>query len=491
MTWIEIDGKEIPLLEPPETHKETPRRVLQVVFKHKRIIRNIFLSISLPCFALVLLMPERYVGITKIFIKPSRAFLNMTPGSGDQALSVMPSPEVLNSEIQIIKSEELKRQLLKELSFPDKSILSYRGQLEAIPVKASSIIQISLVSTNPEWAAKVVNRAAEIYQEQSLKIRRTQGIEQFYDEQERRLRADLLKAEQDFKDFQQREGIVDATREVDASLAGSADAEKSLKNTESQILETQKRISVLEAQLKAQQPTISTSKQVTVDPAYASIRARLTQLELERESLLQRYLPKDRLVVDKEREISDLKKRLAEVEKTSVGSESISLNDVYRRILNELLTARVQLQALREKRVADANQVASYSATAAAKKKMSFEFDRLQQVVNAKKDALALYKKKAEEARISDAMDEQKFGNAVILERARMPLPPASRSTLVWFIVIVFLSGGIALGVAFAIDYVDPTVRDEAYVEEEFGLPVLATIQHYDTQQPDYFIAKT
>jgi len=50
-------------------------------------------------------------------------------------------------------------------------------------------------------------------------------------------------------------------------------------------------------------------------------------------------------VVDKEREIADLKKRLAEVEKTSVGSENISLNDVYRRILNELLSARVQLQA--------------------------------------------------------------------------------------------------------------------------------------------------
>jgi capsular polysaccharide biosynthesis protein len=38
-------------------------------------------------------------------------------------------------------------------------------------------------------------------------------------------------------------------------------------------------------------------------------------------------------------------------------------------------------------------------------------------------------------------------------------------------------------------NYFDPAVQDEAYVEEEFGLPVLATIQHYDTQTPDYFIA--
>ncbi len=47
MDWVQIDGKEIPLLEPPESHKETPRRLLHVLFKYKRLILSIFLSISL------------------------------------------------------------------------------------------------------------------------------------------------------------------------------------------------------------------------------------------------------------------------------------------------------------------------------------------------------------------------------------------------------------------------------------------------------------
>ena len=491
MAWIEIDGKEIPLLEPPETHKETPRKVLQVFFKYQRIIRITFLAIFLPALAIVLLAPQKYLGVAKIFVKPSRAFLNMSPGSAGDSFSVYPSPDVLNSEIQIIKSRELRQQLFKELPFPDDGFLSSSGGLDAMPLKSSSIIEIKMTSTNPDWAARVVNRAAELYQEQSLKVRRTQGIEQFYDEQDRRLRTDLLKAEQDLKDFQQREGIVDASKEVDSSLAGLASAENSLKETDSQLRETEKKISVLDEQLKTQQPTISTSKSVSVDPAYSGVRTRLIQLELERESLLQRYLPKDRLVVDKEREIADLKKRLAEIDKTSVAGESISLNDVHRRIFNELLTARVQLQALREKRASEINQISSYSSSAASKKNMSYEYDRLQQVVNAKRDALALYKKRAEEARISDAMDEQKFGNAVILERATMPLSRDGRSTFVWFGVIAFLSAAVSVGVAFAINFFDPTIQDESYLEEEFGLPVLATIQHYDTQQPAYFISKT
>src|SRR5207253_7163301 len=123
MAWIEIDGKEIPLLEPPETQKETPRRVLQMLFNYERIIRITFLSIFLPALACVLLMPQKYVGVAKVFIKPSRAFLNITP-TGDHALSVEPSSDVLNSEIQIIKSKDLRRQLWKEVPFPDQSILS-------------------------------------------------------------------------------------------------------------------------------------------------------------------------------------------------------------------------------------------------------------------------------------------------------------------------------------------------------------------------------
>jgi uncharacterized protein involved in exopolysaccharide biosynthesis len=483
MAWIEIDGKQLPLLEPPETEKVSPRRICHVLFKYKRIIRNTFLAISVPLIVILLLMPQKYVASTKVLIKPGRAYLNLSPTSQESALSVSPSTEVLNSEIQIIKSRELLKRLWKELPFPDTGWRDVGSPfaIQVLPLKGTSILQISLASTNAKWAAKVVNRATELYQEQQIKVRKTQGIEKFYDEQDQRLRTDLLKAEQDLKDFQHREGIVEAGTEVNASLSALAGAQKSLNETESAIRETEKRIGVLETQLKGQQPTISSSKSVTTDPAYASIRSRLTQLELERQSLLQRYLPKDRLVLDKEREIVELKKQLQEMEKTTVGSESISLNSIHQRIMNELLAARVQLQTLREKKAADANQVASYGETAAVKKKKSFEFDRLQQVVNAKKDALSLYKKKAEEARISDAMDEQKFGNAVVLEPAGPPFLPDGRSTTLWLFVIMFFSGAIAVGLAFVMHYFDPTVQDEVSIEEEFGLPVLATIHHHAT----------
>ena len=124
-------------------------------------------------------------------------------------------------------------------------------------------------------------------------------------------------------------------------------------------------------------------------------------------------------------------------------------------------------------------QVATYSSNAAELKKKSFAYDRLEREVSGKKEALALYKKKAEEARISDAMDERKFGNAYILERATLPLQPAGRALWIMLLITVLASITIAVAGAFAIEFFNTTLKNEADVEGQIGLPVLATIQYY------------
>jgi len=48
MDWLQIDGKEIPLLEAPQKYENPPRRILYVIFKHKKLIRNIFLLLIVP-----------------------------------------------------------------------------------------------------------------------------------------------------------------------------------------------------------------------------------------------------------------------------------------------------------------------------------------------------------------------------------------------------------------------------------------------------------
>ena len=43
MDSLQIDGREIPLLEAPERYEDPPRRILYVLFKHKLMICVIFI----------------------------------------------------------------------------------------------------------------------------------------------------------------------------------------------------------------------------------------------------------------------------------------------------------------------------------------------------------------------------------------------------------------------------------------------------------------
>lgn len=499
MEWVQIDGAEVPLLEPPKQENEARRwlsHALYVIFKHKFLIIKLFLAVSLPLLAIILSGPKEYLASARVLLRPARALM-MSPGSDGATWSVTPSPTAINTEIQIIKSLELVERLVKDVPPAEEleeanghaanqasvnpTILAkrFRGRLNVTPVRATNLIEITSTSTNPKWAAKFVNRAAELYLEQSVKVHRATGVQEFYDEQEKKLQIELGNAETALKAFQERENIVDAEKQVGSTLIRMESFETTLRTTESAIREANEKIRMLESQLKQQRENVQAGRSLTTNPIHGKIRDRLVQLELEKENLLQRYTAQHRLVLDKEKEIAELKDMLAKEEKKTLGGEATSLNSIHDSILNNLLGTKAELNALEARRATLLKQVGSLSTEAADLKKKSFEYDRLLQNVNGNKEALALYKKKGEEARIAAAMDEQKFGNASVLERAILPLPRAGFSAALLITATLLFSIAIALSAAFVMEFLSTTVKNEVDVEERTGLPVLATIEYY------------
>ena len=144
----------------------------------------------------------------------------------------------------------------------------------------------------------------------------------------------------------------------------------------------------------------------------------------------------------------------------------------------------MQLKGLNEKKAVLTQQVSGYSMGAADKQRKGYDYDRLLREVTSKRENLKLYKQKAEEARISDAMDERKFSNAYILEKATLPLKQAGKGFMMLFVVALIGAAGAAIAAAFGIEFFNRTVRNEADIEEQLGLPVLATIQYYGDLRP-------
>ena len=93
MDFLQIEGKEIPLLEAPQRHEDPPRRILYVLFKHKLMICVIFILLIVPMFLYLLFRSTQYTATAKVLLNPSsREFLNLSPRSGQNSISMVPSP---------------------------------------------------------------------------------------------------------------------------------------------------------------------------------------------------------------------------------------------------------------------------------------------------------------------------------------------------------------------------------------------------------------
>ena len=92
MDFLQIEGKEIPLLEAPQRHEDPPRRILYVLFKHKQLICVIFILLIMPMFLYLLFRSTNYLATAKVLINPSREYLNLSPTGAQSTVSMAPSP---------------------------------------------------------------------------------------------------------------------------------------------------------------------------------------------------------------------------------------------------------------------------------------------------------------------------------------------------------------------------------------------------------------
>jgi uncharacterized protein involved in exopolysaccharide biosynthesis len=127
MEWIQMKGKELPLLEPPQSD-ERQRRIfvfLNTLFKHKLYIAKVFILVALPILIVFLSMPTQYLAKTKILINPARDFLRLSAsGTSNDRGKIPQAEQAINDEIQIINSKELRERLAREVPPPSKGASS-------------------------------------------------------------------------------------------------------------------------------------------------------------------------------------------------------------------------------------------------------------------------------------------------------------------------------------------------------------------------------
>ncbi|MGA9304201.1 MAG: GumC family protein [Candidatus Sulfotelmatobacter sp.] len=474
----------------------SPRDLLTILFRHKRIVVLSFLGILTGAVLAAVLSPLEYRASTKFLIERERLDPVISPGQSTPSENRGEvTEEELNSEVELIKSADVLRQVVVSCGLQrGKSFLTsvlggadestriaraakrLQNDLKIEVVRKSNIISVSYAADDAQLAARVLSALGDAYLKKNVAVHRPPGQFEFFDQETEAYRKNLADAEAKLKTFSTEEGGVAPQIDRDITLQKLSEFRASLQQTRADIAGTEERIRALEKQAGTTPQRLTTSASQTDDAAVLQgLKNTLMTLEMKRTELLTKYQPTYALVQEVDKEIADARASIANEESKPIRAETTDRNPTYSWINEELAKAKADYSGLQARAAATQAIVANYEAKAEELDQKGIVQQDLVRTMKTDEENYLMYQRKREEARMTNALDQTRILNVAIAEQ---PVPPTLPSNSPWttLIVGVMLAVMVSLGTAFGLDYMDTSFRTPAEVASGLNVPVLGAI---------------
>jgi uncharacterized protein involved in exopolysaccharide biosynthesis len=478
----------------PPTANEQVRDILHVIFKRKRLIAALFLAIALPGLIASAMRRPVYIATAKVMISTQRTDPTVQPTDVTKLETVQLNESLVNSEVHVINSRDLLERVVRALASAGdgagpphveagsrpfgQQIMGLSAGLSITPVKASNVIQIDYRSPDPSTAARLINRIVDEYMAYHAAVHGNKGLSRFYDEQRRDLELRLQRAEDALIGFSENEGVVSPKSEIEATVRMAGEVTSSLRDVGASIAGAEERIRVIRDQIASQPEVVKRSQYLTISPVITQLSKELVDRQVDRVALLRKYTEKDRHVRDNAEEITEIRSELEEQQRdhpTIVSQQMYRVNPLREERLRTLLDLESSLREMRARQATLDEDLSRANRRLLLLQQKSVEYDRLEQEVKNRRETYELYVKREQEARISQAMDEQKLVNVDVVQRPALPLPISGTQRVSAVLSII---AGLVVGLAgaFGSEYMSRSLRSEYDVGHYLGLPLLASI---------------
>lgn len=483
--------------------------LLEALLRQRRFIALVLFVGTLASVAVLLSRRPVYEATAHLAVVAERARVIVSPDPKTGAVNDGVTEQDLNSEVALLRSDVLLREVLKSqgadgtatesaggigaileeaLALPgtlyrrlhgvhsdpvDDQIQIVRERLEVEPVKASNLIRISYREDDPEQAAGLVNALAQHHVERPSAASPS-NAQRFFERQQEVLYEGRRQAEHALREFYEREGLSQPPEDEAALREQIRHRQATAAKAQTALTEAEAEAQFLRAELERHPRTLRGAKPAagaSSDPLQL-VRARIVELELERSKLLGQFAPTSSRIQDVDRQ---LERARGIAQREAAQAEGI-LSQTRESLTLALAKAETEVAGLRARTEALNRQIASDQPRLVHLEQIASERDRLEQEVAAAREALATYRRKQEEARFSSALDRSRIVNVSIVEPARVPSAPLPSARIAAGLLGVAFSLFAAIAFALVRDRLDPTVKSTADAAEIAGTPVLADL---------------
>lgn len=480
----------------PVTHEASPLLsqiplLREEVRRRPIVLAAIFAGIALLALAIGLLMPRKYTSSTTILVQESNIIAPLMEGRA--------VPTGVSDRAGITREVAFSKKVMQE-------ILKVGGWMEENPTPVEqdkmaerivarteisnprpNLIQIAYTDSSPERAFEVTRSFADLVIEESLatKERESRQAYEFIDQEVHKYHRKLTGAEANLEQY--RRENPDARVGVQADVnARIGELRRQIETSRLELIDQRSEESALQSQLSGE------SEVSAVKTRASEFRARLIELQAERDRLLLSFTEQHPDVVRVQHQIRDLEEELKQEaqrqltrsagQEGSINSAS-EFNPLYMELRSKLATAqrrtaatasRINMaQGMLSDELARSVRIAS-SESALAELTRDYEVNR---------DLYQDLLRRRENARVSMNLDAERRGLSFrIQEPADLPLRPAGLRLMYVAIAGLLLALAAPVLLLFGLVKLDPRVRAPRQVEALAGVPVLGVIPRFPTR---------
>jgi len=482
--WPSADNGGSPLLTMvPLGVKEFRRRPVMLL--------GLFAAIAVLALAIGVLLPKKYSSSTSILVEDRNIITPLMEGRA-VATSVVDRASILR---EVAFSRRVMEEILRTGGWMEgnptpveqEKLIEKIGGRTLVTNTRANLIQITYTDSDPERAFQVTKRFADLVIQESLSTKERESSEayQFIDSQVSQYHDKLTRAETDLERF--RNTNPDARPGTDTDVnARIGELRRIVETGKMELIDLRSQEAALQSQLSGE------SEITMVQTRAGQFRARIAELQSQRDQLLLTFTDQHPDVVRVQHQIRDMEEELRREESRPRGASALGTSADGSTAFNPLYSELRSKQAEASRRSA-----ATAARIATADGMLAEEMQRSQRIA-ASESTLAeltrdyevnrdLYQdllKRRENARVSMNLDAEQRGLSFrIQEPAAMPLRPSGLRTMHVAGAGLLLGLLAPLAILFALIKFDPRARTPKQIEKETGLTVIGTMPLYRTRQ--------
>ena len=440
--------------------------LINSLYRHRYLIVSVFLLVVLGAAAMTFTTTPLYSARGQLLIEEERT-ATLSGLDDIIAADYLLDPEpYYQTQYRILTGHEFARRVMGKLDLGGSAEFGHDGPLDdglvdafaaritVAPIPQSRLVNVSFVSSEPEFAARAVNMVVNEYVAQNLELRQ-QTTQNSLDW----LSTEIARQQQKVEDG---EGAMAEYRERNDALS-LEDRQNIVVSRLNQLNEAVTRAKTARVQretvyqqVQGIEPTLSAeSLPAVLQSAYIqSVKSRLADLQREKATLAQRYGDKYPDIIKVNASIADVAQQL----EMEVARAVEGVRNDYRSAVAE---ERILTSALEDQKQA-----------AMELNRKNVGYTVLQREAGSNRQ---LYETLLQRQKEMEVVSNSLANNVRVIERARVPAAPFSPNPFRALTLALFAGLALSIGLALGIDRLDDTIKTPEDVKR-MRLPLLGVV---------------